>query len=150
MDYSSDILNNLEDNKVEIVINKPKEKDNAEFISDLNDITQKMNMDIMYLITDVSNSTIKKNYYISTNTNNFIGINNAREILESYRGISNINEKSFFYINYSTLFYHIYIYNLKDAEKYNLDSCNYYIPLRKANEFIEVMSKAGYDIAKTN
>lgn len=96
MDYSSDILNNLEDNKVEIVINKPKEKDNAEFISDLNDITQKMNMDIMYLITDVSNSTIKKNYYISTNTNNFIGINNAREILESYRGISNINEKSFF------------------------------------------------------
>lgn len=150
MDYSSDILNNLEDNKVEIVINKPKEKDNAEFISDLNDITQKMNMDIMYLITDVSNSTIKKNYYISTNTNNFIGINNAREILESYRGISNINEKSFFYINYSTLFYHIYIYNLKDAEKYNLDSCNYYIPLRKENEFIEVMSKAGYDIAKTN
>lgn len=149
-DYSSDILNNLEDNKVEIIINKPDTKNNVEFISDLSDITKRLNMDIMYLITDVSDSTIRKNYYVSTNTDTFIQINNVGEILESYSGISNTNEENLFHINYSTLFYHIYIYDLKDAEKYNLDSCNYYIPLGKENEFIEVMSKEGYDIAKTN
>ncbi|MBE5968239.1 MAG: hypothetical protein E7255_14985 [Lachnospiraceae bacterium] len=153
IDYSCAVSKELELNKVEVTINKPDEKSNKEFIFDLDDVTEKLDMDIMYLITDVSGEKIRKDYFITAHTPDFLKFDNidVKEIFNRYEGITNTNAgEDYFRIKYSTLIYNIYIFDITKAEKYNLESCNFYINADFENRFISSLIDEGYEVFKTN
>lgn len=153
MDYSSEVTNEMNINKIEITINKPERKNNKEFLSDLNNITEELNTDIMYSITDVSGKKTKKIYFITTHTSNFIHLYNLniRNTLDKYDGITNtIAKENYFNMKYSTLFYEIFIYNINEAERYNLESCNYYINANLKEKFIKALTDEGYEVFTAN
>jgi hypothetical protein len=153
IDYSCAASKELELNKVEVTINKPDEKSNKEFIFDLDDVTEKLDMDIMYLITDVSGEKIRKDYFITAHTPDFLKFDNidVKEIFNRYEGITNTNAgEDYFRIKYSTLIYNIYIFDITKAEKYNLESCNFYINADFENRFISSLIDEGYEVFKTN
>ncbi len=153
IDYSCAVTNESELNKIEITINKPEEKSNKEFISDLNNITEELDMDIMYVHTDVSEKKIRKDYFITTNTPNFLNLYSldVKEILDRYDGITNtVVGENYFRMKYSTFFYNIYIFNIAEAEKYNLESCNFYIDAGSEDKFINTLTDNGYEVFKVN
>ena len=153
VDYSCSILDMTELNKVEITINKPSERSNLDFVEDLVGLTKKINTDIMYIHTDISSERIRKEYFISTNTPDFINIYelNVQEILAKYNGISNnSNEKSYYMLKYPTLVYDIYFYPIEKVEKYNLESCKFYVDLDFENRIISSLKDEGYEVIKEN
>lgn len=153
MDYSCSVTNEMELSKMEITINKPETKSNEEFISDLINLSKELDMDIMYLITDASGKKIRKEYFVTTNTSDFLCIDglDTKGILDGYDGITNTSiEGNYFRMKYSTLFYEVDIFDICEAEKYNLESCNFYINADSENRFIRSLTDEGYGVFRAN
>ncbi len=153
MDYSCSFTNEMELSKIEITINKPETKSNEEFISDLINLSKELDMDIMYLITDASGKKIRKEYFVTTNTSDFLCIDglDTKGILDGCDGITNTSiEGNYFRMKYSTLFYEVDIFDICEAEKYNLESCNFYINADSENRFIRSLTDEGYGVFRAN
>lgn len=153
MDYSCSFTNEMELSKIEITINKPETKSNEEFISDLINLSKELDMDIMYLITDASGKKIRKEYFVTTNTSDFLCIDglDTKGILDGCDGITNTSiDGNYFRMKYSTLFYEVDIFDICEAEKYNLESCNFYINADSENRFIRSLTDEGYGVFRAN
>ena len=53
-------------------------------------------------------------------------------------------------MKYSTLFYEVDIFDICEAEKYNLESCNFYINADSENRFIRSLTDEGYGVFRAN
>lgn len=153
MDYSCAVTNEMELSKIEVTINKPEVKSNREFISDLIDITKGLDMDIMYLITDASGKRIRKEYFVTAHTSDFLSLDglDIKGILDRYDGITNTSvEGNYFRMKYPTLFYEVDIFDISKAEKYNLESCNFYINADSENRFTNSLADRDYEVFRAN
>ena len=145
-DYSNYTIQKIESNKSKIVIDKPSQLSNEEFVSTLKGYAEDLNTDIMYSITKSSGNKISWSFYTTTNTRSFLnlGILNIENILMQYGAISTASQKNIYPLKGSNLFYDISIYSFDKISEYNLESCSYYIDKNKEKVFTELLSKNNF------
>jgi hypothetical protein len=147
-DYSNEISEKIESNKVTIEIEKPKDLTNDKFVDELISLFHNMNTDIIYKTID--NTKIKSNhqYYITNNTDDSLNLNikNKNEIPNEYGMLSTINDNSAkdSSIIGSSFFYNVSIYNFKEVQKFNLNSCQYYVDKNMKDTITENLISHGY------
>ena len=150
LDYSNNICDNFEKCTNEIEISKPDNLTNDQFINKLNNIFKDMNSDIIYLTNDNSQFKSHNKYYMTTNTDLIVFNKNQRETLNRNEVLSTYSKDDNHEIIGSSLFYNVSVYNFNEIEKYNLDTCKYYIDKSKSDYVIQTLSANGFMVKRIN
>lgn len=123
--YSYDILESIENEKLAIAIEKPKEVTNKEFLKNVEKTVRELNTDIIYKYVDVNGSDIKYMYYMTNNSESFVDTKSAL-------ALSNVE-----------------FYNLDQADKYDLSTGNYYVSETRCDEVSAGLQERGYAVTIT-
>lgn len=123
MNFSYDVLENVQQNKQKIVITKEKEQTNAEFLATLEKSLKEEKLDIMYRYVEVEGNDLTYNYYSTKNTDDFID-QKAAAILPNMT-----------------------FYDLKEAENYDLTTGIFYVDKEQCDRTVNVIQELGYQVA---
>lgn len=145
-DYSNYTIQKIESNKSKIIIDKPSELSNEEFVSALNGYVKELHTDIMYSVMKSSGNKMSWSYYTTTNNEAFlnIGIFNIEDILIKYNSMSTEHKKNTYPLIGSNFFYDISIYSFDRISEFNLESCCYYIENSKTSSFTKLLSENNF------
>ncbi|CAG7840609.1 hypothetical protein CLOHAE12215_02033 [Clostridium haemolyticum] len=142
-DYSNNIIDTIENNKVNIEVKKPKNLTNEEYVNKLVRDFNKINEDIMYKRVDNSTKKSHYKYYVTNNTYNFLNldIKNENTILSTANNLGQGKK-----IIGSSFFNNTSIYNFKEIKKFNLDVCQFYVKKDISHAIIKNLTNMGYSL----
>lgn len=122
MNFSYDVIENIQNEKQKIVITKEKNQTNTEFLQILDEAMTEEKLDIMYRYAETDGDDLKYHFYCTNNTYNFIDKESAN-ILPN-----------------------IAFYDLKEAESYDLTTSIFYADKSQCDKTIKVIQDLGYTV----
>ena len=132
IDYSA-TLSDVSSDKVAISIMKPMEMSNSDFVKELEDISKKLDTDILYTIRKQVDGEYIGINYITQNNADFLD-------LISQKDFDKIKDGELVYL--PTFIDKMYIQQFSDIKELNIDDSKYYITKHNSDEFInELMSR---------
>lgn len=122
VNFSYDVLENVENGKQKIVIKKGQLQTNEEFLQSLDESMREAGLDIMYKYVEVDGDSLTYNYYMTNNTSDF-AYKEAADILPNvaYDG-------------------------LKNAKCYDLTSGIYYVRKDQCDQTVNAIQRLGYQV----
>ena len=122
MNFSYDVIENIQNEKQKIVITKEKNQTNAEFLQILDKAMTEEKLDIMYRHVETDGDDLKYHFYCTSNTYNFVDKESAN-ILPN-----------------------IAFYDLKEADSYDLTTSIFYADKSQCDKTIKVIQDLGYTV----
>lgn len=151
--FSLDSFQSIYEQKTPITIEKKENTTNKEFLESLNSIFEELDEDIMYQTLEVKDNTQVYEIYITQNTDNFLSsIINTDTALDENTIYSNFQTSSQNVVNLGipNIFYKVNLSKLTKAEKFNLDSANFYIRESSSDRVIKRLQDDGYNVSIVN
>ena len=148
--FSFDALDRVEEDKIRLAIEKPKDVRNADFLAEIDSAVKEVDADIM--LCQVENVDGKDHYqYFKTNhTENFLEIstNSKSKRLEYGECISTMEPEGYttHRLNASSLMQNITIYPWGDAEPLDLSTVTYYVKIGQQFTVADAIQALGYHV----
>lgn len=145
-----DALDRIEEDKITIVIEKPDGIDNAEFLSEINRVTEKLHTDIMLRRVENVNGKPHYQYYKTNHTPDFLEVSTSSGSIQLKDGecISTIAPGGYKVsrLNTSSIMQEISFYSLSDAGQYDISAATYYVKMGQQASVIEAINQLGYAV----
>lgn len=146
--FAFEALDQIEEDKITINIEKPDGISNSEFIAEIDRVTEELNTDIM--MRRVENTDGKSHYqYFKTNhTTDFVDISTNPSHVQLNEGecISTITPDGYkvYQLNTASLMQDITFYPISDAEQYDLSAATFYVKMGQQSLVKEALTQLGY------
>jgi len=151
INYSYDGIEQIEADKQSVIIKKPSDVTNDEFLHNIDVALESIGADIMYRYVDVSGDKVHYIYFRTDNTNTFISLDekHSNMPLSNTECISTTKPEGFtaFSLKVSSLFQDITFYNWDRASTYDLSSCTYFIEKSNSSGIAAAISDLGYEVS---
>lgn len=151
INFAYDSLEQIENDKQTIVIEKPNNITNDEFLTSIDSALGAIDQDIMYRYVDVTGDKPQYSYYKTNHTKDFIESTSEKKnfkvgenecISTSY----NIEGYQVYDLNVSSLFQEFAFYDWSQASRYDLTSATYYVLKENCNDIANVIGDLGYTV----
>lgn len=143
-------LDQIEEDKITLIVNKPEEVSNASFLADIDNALAEINADIMFRYVDNSGEKSHYQYYKTNHTTDFLELSaNADEIiLANGECLSTTDQVGYMNrrLHTSSLMQDISFFPWSDAEQYDLSAGTYYVKMGQQSMVADVIQKLGYTV----
>lgn len=148
--FAFDALDRIEADKIAIVIEKPENISNANFLAELNSKMKEIHADIMLRQVEYTGNKAHYQYYKTNHTADFlkISISGGNSQLESGQCISTIEPAGYTVhrLNASALMQDISFYPWNDAEPCNLSAAAYFVKNGHQSSIVDAITQLGYAV----
>lgn len=143
-------LDQIEKDKITIIIEKPESISNTDFLTEIDDAVKRVDADIMLRQVENLNGKDHYQYFKTNHTDSFLEIStNARsKQLERGECISTINPDGYttHRLNASSLLQDITFYPWDDAEHLDLSTVTYYVKIGQQSMVVDAITELGYHV----
>lgn len=148
INYSNQICFNILQDKVRIEITKPYDVDCDTFVEEIEDISKRIQSDIlMERVENASNFKPHYHFYRTNNQDDFINLHTSKHNSSFVSDtILSTNNDADSVIYGSSLLYYVDIENLLILKNFNLSSNIYYVHIGDVNEWIAELQKINYEV----
>ncbi|NLJ16657.1 MAG: DUF1430 domain-containing protein [Clostridiales bacterium] len=138
IDYSA-TLSDVSSDKEAISIMKPMEINNSDFVKELEDISNKLDVDILYSTRRLVNGEYIGINYITQNNADFLNLISQKNFARIKNGES---------VFLKTFIDKMYVQQFSDIKELNINECKYYITKHNADEFINELISREISVTK--
>ena len=148
--FAFDALDRIEEDKISIVIEKPENINNTDFLAEIDHALETANTDIMLRCVENVDDKAHYQYFKTNHTTDFldVSISTGSNQLENGECISTTDPVGYTIhrLNASSLMQDISFFPWADAEKYELSAATYYVKMGQQSTVVDALSQLGYDV----
>ena len=148
--FAFDALDQIERDKITIVIEKPANISTMEFLAGIDHVTEEVHADIMLRRVENINGKSHYQYFKTSHTTDFLKISSSagNNQLENGECISTTTpaEYNVHRLNVSALMQDISFYPFSDAGQYDLSNATYYVKMGQQSAIIDAIKQLGYAV----
>lgn len=148
--FAFDALDRIEEDKISIVIEKPENINNTDFLAEIDHALETAKADIMLRCVENVDDKAHYQYFKTNHTTDFldVSISTGSNQLENGECISTTDPVGYTIhrLNASSLMQDISFFPWADAEKYELSAATYYVKMGQQSTVVDALSQLGYDV----
>lgn len=149
--FAFEALDQIEEDKVTVVIDKPINVTNEDFLAQIDTVLEAENVDIMFRHIDIQGAKSHYQYYKTNHTTDFLNIATNASTIQLNEGecISTTipNGYTVYRLNTSSLMQNISFYPWADAAQYDLSTGTYYVKMGELNAVTEAVRQLGFNVS---
>lgn len=149
--FAFEALDQIEEDKVTLVIDKPSNVMNEDFLAQIDTALEMENADIMFRYIDMKGTKYHYQYYKTNHTTNFLNIATSTSSIQigDSECISTTapNGYEVRQLNTSSLMQDISFYPWKDAAQYDISAGTYYVKTEQLNAVTKAIRQLGYNVS---
>lgn len=148
--FAFDALDQIEADKISIVIEKPESISNTDFLAEIDHALETVNADIMLRCVENVGDKAHYQYFKTNHTTGFLDISTSvgNNQLENSECISTTVPVGYttHRLNASSLMQDISFFPWADAEKYDLSAATYYVKMDQQSTVVDTLNQLGYAV----
>lgn len=148
--FAFEALDQIEEDKITLTINKPEELSNERFLADIDNALAEINADIMFRHVDNSGEKSHYRYYKTNHTVDFLDFLSDTDVavLESGECLSTTEPIGYTVhrLQVSSLMQDITFFPWPEAEQFDLSAGTYYVKMGQQSIVADVIRQLGYTV----